>query len=153
MMDDDNDDKDDTKRLLAKCDEIKFESNSVIFLQKISQSQREETARPVQPARQRAQLDGVLQQPQDGQEHRAQVDDCISQESQRDCGAVSRARDPNRLEAVVPVERGVYPPDPGGAGRVHHRVLLDGTGILCVGEHHLAAGALAGKFEGVSGLF
>lgn len=44
MMDDDNDDKDDTKRLLAKCDEIKFESNSVIFLQKISQSQREETA-------------------------------------------------------------------------------------------------------------
>lgn len=114
-------------------------------MQEISQSQREETARSVQPARQRAQLDGVLQQPQDGQEHRAQVDDRVSQEPQRNCGAVSRARDPNRLEAVVPVERGVYPPDPGGTGRIHHSVLLDGTGVLRVGEHNLAAGTLAGK--------
>lgn len=52
-------------------------------MQEDPQPQREEAAGPVQPAGERAQRHDLHQQPQDGQEHRAQVYHLLPQEPQR----------------------------------------------------------------------
>lgn len=115
------------------------------LFQKISQPKREEAAGPVQPAGERAVVDGVDGVEEDGQVDRAEGDHQLPAHAPGGGGAQPRARHPGGVETLLPLQRGVHAPHPRGAGWLHRRLLRLGTGALRLGECYCPSRILAGK--------
>lgn len=118
-----------------------------LYPQKVAESQREEAPGPVQSPSKRTELDGVRQQPKDGQVDGAQEHDFIPHESQRGGPEITNARGAGKLEALVPIKRGVYAPHPGGTRWLHSGIRSQWTDLLCFREYYVVAGSSSGGWS------